>query len=190
MSIVTTQHLQTLETLIGSRIDFGIAPLLRVSDSVTFPCSECYGQPHGHFFESPLLNLRLTSNDSKPKKSWLTLCPGPDEPIQSGEEWAPLAAIESHEPVLPKNTQRITPSIWDHEIQVEGFSRVSAWTGFGEISRIELFSFAPYAAAVFSHVTGAEWSLYAEYDFEFWFNFDQELAGLIRTNSENFHSIG
>jgi len=189
MSIVTTQQLQTLKSLIGSRIDFGIAPLLQISDSVTYPCSECYGRKYGHFFESPLLNLRVTSNSPKPKKTWLTFSPGADEPLQDGKDWAPLAVTESNEPALPRNMKRITPSVWDTELQVDGFSRVSAWTGFGEISRIELFSFAPYAAVVFSHVDGAEWSLYAEYDFAFWFNFDQDLAGLIRINGENSYTI-
>ena len=189
MSMVTAQHLQTLESLIGLKIDFGVAPLLRVSDSATYPCSECYGRQYGHFFESPLLNLRLTSNSAPSRKSWITLCPGADEPLQEGDEWAPLAVTKRFEPALPKNTRRIDPTTWDTESQVDGFSRVSLWTEFGDVIRIELFSFAPYVAAVFSHANGAQWSLYAEYDFAFWFNFDHDLAGLIRANAENTYTI-
>ena len=189
MSIATTKHLRTLESMIGSQIDFGVAPLLQVSDSVTYPCSECYGEQHGHFFESPLLNLRLRSDGSPQTKSWVTLRPGTDEPIKDGQEWGPLAAFESDEPQLPKNTQQIDPSIWDTNLQVDGFSRISLWTGVGKITRIELLSFPPYAAAVFSHASGAEWLLYAEYDFAFWFNFDCDLARIIQTNAENTYTI-
>ncbi len=162
MPLVIDSHREALQSVIGAQIDYGIAPSLCISDSATYPADECYGRQYGPFFESPLLNLRLTTAADSVLgggKNWLVVSPGPDEPIA---DWAPFSAHFAAQPNLLSNTTTQLPNDWDRVIQADGYSRMSCWTGFGPIKSIELFGFTPYAACVVTHHAGSEWCMYAE----------------------------
>ena len=202
MKIILPEHKALLEKMIGSSIRFGLLPNLSVESGGGLPNDILYDESKDYqsFYSSHLLNLRMLNNDGK--QFWITMAPGPDSPI---EPWAPFWItsgfgfdsggikkdysffIESYGSE-PKGDLKTIAQLENNFLNTHrfgfGLNRISKWLEGEEITQIELYDCSPYAACIIRHNSGKEWCIYAEYDFEFWLNFSQDMVSGIRENCE------
>ncbi|WP_299679551.1 hypothetical protein [uncultured Dokdonia sp.] len=200
MKLILDRHKDILQDLIGQTIEFGLIPNLRISSSESYPDVTFYNQDYGHFYSSYELNLRV--EDDSGIRKWVTLSPGPDEPI---EDWAPFWVTN---PILPDfnpiiedtrffdeaMSQKTMKGNTIHEIKNtfldthgDGFGmvRCNIWGFKDPIKKISIYQYGTYAACIITHDSGKEWSIYAEYDFDFWINFSAQMAANIRAQCES-----
>lgn len=200
MNLLLEKHQEILQNMIGQTIEYCLIPNLSISNLEVYPAANMYNENYGHFYSSELINLRL--ENSKHQKSWVKLCPGPDEDI---EPWAPFWVEELTSPDFASS--KIDNRIYSNEYeQLEndqlpspqnlnnfldsyqdglGLNRCDFWGGVGPITSIEVFQFSPYAACLIKHGEEFEWTIYAEFDFDFWINFSPKMAKGIKENSES-----
>jgi len=205
MKLILDNHKKDLEKMIGQTIDYCLIPDLQISVSEVYPDTSQYGKDYGAFYSSSLVNLRLINSSGD--KSWIKICPGPDEDI---EPWAPLFAQELKQPDFDDNKKETELFEKEYESKLKdskkdkfelenefldgyadglGMNRCNLWKFEDPIKSIEVHEFNPYAACIIEHSSGMTWSIYAEYDFVFWLNSSEKMAKSIRENSESFISI-
>ncbi len=202
MKTVLSEHKALLKKMIGCSIRFGLMPNLNVESGGCMPDSELYSDnnSYGSFYASHLINLR--KKDRRGDQFWITLAPGPDSPI---EPWAPFwvsSTLGFNNGGVKKDYSFYVSSIGQkpsgNEDEVAlleneflnthvfgfGLNRISKWFDEEKIIQIELYDCAPYAACIIKHNSGKEWCIYAEYDFEFWINFSDEMINGIRESCD------
>lgn len=194
MNLILPKHKENFIQLIGGIIEYGIIPNLYISDSAILPDIALNGKDYGHFYNSFFIYLRVLRKDNS--KIWLKIAPGPDSPINP---WAPVwieekNKINFNELSLEKNEfiENVTKYeeskegrvYLDYYIASFGFTKLKCWGYKDKISSIKICSHSPYAASVIEHESGKKWSIYFEYDFDFWLNFNHDLAQGIEKYSD------
>lgn len=198
--MVLPKHKEHLKKMLGCCINYASMPNLSIGRGAMLPDDSMYqvNKTYQGFYLSSLVNLRL--ENSKGKRFWITIKPGPDAPI---EPWAPLEVKlndtcdygeakkdyshfekEKASKWGIKSKTQIENEFMDKYNYGFGLNRLSMWYNEEKIVKIELYDVAPYAACIITHSSGKSWSMYAEYDFEFWINFSEEMARDIRATCE------
>ncbi|MCT4666180.1 MAG: hypothetical protein N4A45_13220 [Flavobacteriales bacterium] len=200
MKIILDEHRDLLRKMIGCSIEFGLLPKLSVQSGGCLPDGNFYDttKNYGSFYSSYLLNLRMRRNDND--RFWITISPGPDSPIKP---WSPLwiysnlgfdngnvkkdySFYEESIGSEPKGNETEIASqendfLKNHHFDF-GLNLMSKWLNSEKVTQIELYDCSPYAACIIQHNSGKKWCLYAEYDFEFWINFSEDMITGIREN--------
>jgi hypothetical protein len=201
MNLILPKHKENLTQLIGGIIEYGVIPNVYISDSAILPDIALNGENYDHFYNSSFIYLRVSKKDKS--KVWLKIAPGPDSPINP---WAPVwveekSKINFDELSIDKdefieNVAKYEKSnedkgrvYLDYNIASFGFTKLNCWGYKDKISSIKICSHLPYAAIVMEHESGKKWSIYLEYDFDFWLNFNYDLAEGIEKYSDEIITI-
>lgn len=207
MKIILDQQRVLLNKMIGCSIRFGLLPSLNVNIGGCLPddCLYNANMNYGSFYSSSVLNLRM--KEANGNEFWITISPGPDAPV---EPWSPLGVISNpgfdsgkikkdysfykekigHYPkgsmleIADQENEFLKKHSFDF-----GLNMISKWLDHEKIIQIEIYDCSPYIACIIQHNTGKEWSIYAEYDFEFWLNFSQSMVKGIRKNCKLYEII-
>ncbi len=193
--LVTEEGGRTLGKLVGARIMYGLAPDVHVTRSSYVEGWEEWRGARGVFMNGYVLVLRVEWGGTR---EWVTVSPGPDAPI---EPWAPMwaeraAHLDEVSGLEPQHLQAhhfnarakgLKGAELDAHLDTHadglGMTRLSCWTD-AAVRRVEVHGHAPYAALVVEHTDGSRWSCWAEYDFAFWVNFTEDVAGALADSSE------
>lgn len=182
--IVLEKDYLLLQSLIGKRIGFAIAPDLNISRHHYSGLRNIDSKKLLTFYNSSPISLCVLIDDWQ-KTEWIAMDAGPDT---ADEPWAPFTVWHISEPITTCLFGEIKhPNGWvlkEKEFD-ERPARLELWTG-SAITKIVLHRLGAYAALTCEHDDGLTWSAYAEYDRKFWISFDKEIADAIEAEHDDY----
>ena len=178
---ISDASLSALRTSMGSVVDYGVFPNLRVARTgATGLPAVCAAEREGAvFFEAWPITLRVQWSSNR--HAWLGLDAGPDEPGSSEA----LVAENPPEPRLgPCGSLEFSDGWKLSESEVDARPAIVRLWSRAPIATMSICRISTYGALVVSHQDGCAWAFYGEYDGGTFVTFDKHVCDALRAESD------